>query len=195
MLDQQLVKELHKPIIRKFETIKVHPPYIDNIWGYHLADMQLIRKFNKGIRILLCVVDIYSKYARVIPLKDKNGIPITNAFQKISKETNRKPKTIWVDKGSEFYNRSMKSWLEKNAIEIYSRHNEGTSTIAERFIRTFKNKVYKYMTSISKIVYIDKLHDIVNKWNNAYHRKTKMEPVIVKSGTYIDSSKEINDKV
>ena len=195
MLDQQLVKELHKPIIRKFETIKVHPPYIDNIWGYHLADMQLIRKFNKGIRILLCVVDIYSKYARVIPLKDKNGIPITNAFQKISKETNRKPKTIWVDKGSEFYNRSMKSWLEKNAIEIYSRHNEGTSTIAERFIRTFKNKVYKYMTSISKIVYIDKLHDIVNKWNNAYHRKTKMKPVIVKSGTYIDSSKEINDKV
>ena len=195
MLDQQLVKELHKPIIRKFETIKVHPPYIDNIWGYHLADMQLIRKFNKGIRILLCVVDIYSKYARVIPLKDKNGIPITNAFQKISKETNRKPKTIWVDKGSEFYNRSMKSWLEKNAIEIYSRHNEGTSTIAERFIRTFKNKVYKYMTSISKIVYIDKLHDIVNKWNNAYHRKTKMEPVIVKLGTYIDSSKEINDKV
>ena len=195
MLDQQLVKELHKPIIRKFETIKVHPPYIDNIWGYHLADMQLIRKFNKGIRILLCVVDIYSKYARVIPLKDKNGIPITNAFQKISKETNRKPKKIWVDKGSEFYNRSMKSWLEKNAIEIYSRHNEGTSTIAERFIRTFKNKVYKYMTSISKIVYIDKLHDIVNKWNNAYHRKTKMKPVIVKSGTYIDSSKEINDKV
>ena len=195
MLDQQLVTELHKPIIRKFETIKVHPPYIDNIWGYHLADMQLIRKFNKGIRILLCVVDIYSKYARVIPLKDKNGIPITNAFQKISKETNRKPKKIWVDKGSEFYNRSMKSWLEKNAIEIYSRHNEGTSTIAERFIRTFKNKVYKYMTSISKIVYIDKLHDIVNKWNNAYHRKTKMKPVIVKSGTYIDSSKEINDKV
>ena len=195
MLDQQLVKELHKPIIRKFETIKVHPPYIDNIWGYHLADMQLIRKFNKGIRILLCVVDIYSKYARVIPLKDKNGIPITNAFQKISKETNRKPKTIWVDKGSEFYNRSMKSWLEKNAMEIYSRHNEGTSTIAERFIRTFKNKVYKYMTSISKIVYIDKLHDIVNKWNNAYHRKTKMKPVIVKSGTDIDSSKEINDKV
>ena len=75
--------------------------------------MQLIKKFNKGFRFLLCVIDIYSKYAWVIPLKDKKGISITNAFQKIKKESNRKPNKIWVDKGSEFYNRSMKSWLKK----------------------------------------------------------------------------------
>ena len=75
--------------------------------------MQLISKSNKGFRFLLCVIDIYSKYACVIPLKDKKGITITNAFQKILKESNRKPNKIWVDKGSEFYNRSMKSWLEK----------------------------------------------------------------------------------
>ena len=75
--------------------------------------MQLISKSNKGFRFLLCVIDIYSKYACVIPLKDKKGITITNAFQKFLKESNRKPNKIWVDKGSEFYNRSMKSWLEK----------------------------------------------------------------------------------
>ena len=75
--------------------------------------MQLISKSNKGFRFLLCVIDIYSKYACVIPLKDKKGITITNAFQKILKESNRKPNKIWVDKGIEFYNRSMKSWLEK----------------------------------------------------------------------------------
>ena len=75
--------------------------------------MQLISKSNKGFRFLLCVIDIYSKYACVIPLKDKKGITITNAFQKILKESNRKANKIWVDKGIEFYNRSMKSWLEK----------------------------------------------------------------------------------
>ena len=92
-------------------------------------------KFNKGIRFLLSVVDIYSKYAWVIPLKYKKGITITNAFQKILKESNWKPSNIWVDKGSEFYNSSMKSWSEKNYIEMYSTHNEGKSVVAERFIR------------------------------------------------------------
>ena len=102
--------------------------------------MQLISKFNKRFRCLLYVIDIYSKYTWVIPLKDKKSTTITNAFQKILKEPNRKPKKTWVDKGSEFYNRSMKSWLEKNDIEIYSTHNEGKSVIAERFIRALKNK-------------------------------------------------------
>ena len=86
----------------------------------------------------MCVIDIYSEYAWVIPLKDKKGIRITNAFQKILKESDRKPNKIWVDKGSEFYNRSMKSWLEKNYIQMYSTHNEGKSVVAEKFIRTLK---------------------------------------------------------
>ena len=156
---------------------------MDNIWGADQADIQLIRKFNKGFRFLLCVVDIYSKYAWVIPLKDKNGITITDAFQKILDESNCKPNTIWVDKGSEYYNRSVKSWLVKNDIEIYSAHNEGKFVIAERFIRTLKNKIYKYMTSISKDVYIDKLDDIVNNYNNTYHSTIKMKSVDVKPST------------
>ena len=81
-------------------------------------------------------------------------------FKKVLKEFNRKPNKIWVDKKSEFYNRSIKSWLEKNAIEMYSAHNEGKSVVAERFIRTLKNRIYRYMTSISKSVYTDKLDDI-----------------------------------
>ena len=193
--NKELAEELHKPIIRKFSKRKVHSPFIDNIWGTDLADMQLISKFNKRFRFLLYVIDIYSKYAWVIPLKYKKGITNTNAFQKNLKESNRKPNKIWVDIGSEFHNRSMKSWLEKNNIEMYSTHNEEKSVIAERFIRTLKNKNYKYMTSISKNVYIDKLGDIVNKYNNnTYHSTIKMKPVDVKSYTYIDSSKEINAK-
>ena len=115
MSNKELAEELQKPIIKKFKKRKVHSSFIDNIWGADLADMQLISKFNKGIRFLLCVIDVFSKYAWTIPLKDKKGIIITNAFQKVLDESNRKPNNIWVDKGSEFYNRSMKSRFEKNA--------------------------------------------------------------------------------
>ena len=111
--NKELAEELNKPIIKKINKRKVHSPFIGNIWDADLADMQLISKFNKEFRFLLCVIDICSKYAWVIPLKDKKGVAITNAFQKILDELNRKPNTIWVDKGSEFYNRSAKSWLEK----------------------------------------------------------------------------------
>ena len=111
--NKELPEELHKPIIRKFKKRKVHSSFIDNIWGADLADMQIISKFSKGFRILLCVIDIYSKYAWVISLKDEKGISITNAFRKIIKKSNREPNKIWVNKGSEFYNRSIKSWLKK----------------------------------------------------------------------------------
>ena len=160
--NEQLAKELHKPIIKKFRKRKVYSGFKDNIWGADLADMQLISKLNKRFRFLLCVIDIFSKCAWVAPLKDKKGASIVNAFQKILKKYDRKPNKIWVDKGSEFYNNSFKKWLKDDNIEIYSIHNEGKSVVAERFIRTLKNNIYKYMTAISKNVYIDKLDDIVN---------------------------------
>ena len=94
----QLAVELHKPIIRTFKKIKVYSLFKDNIWAADLADMQLLSKFNKGFRVLLCVIDIFSKYDWVIPLKDKKGVSIANAFQKILDDSKRKPNKIWVDK-------------------------------------------------------------------------------------------------
>ena len=111
--NKELPEELHKPIIRKFKKRKEHSSFIDNIQGADLAGMQILSKFSKGFRFLLCVIDIYSKYAWVISLKDEKGISITNAFRKIIKKSNREPNKIWVNKGSEFYNRSVKSWLKK----------------------------------------------------------------------------------
>ena len=190
----QLADELHKPIIRKFKKRKVYSSFRDNIWGVDLADMQLLSKFNKGFRFLLCVIDIVSKYGWVIPLKDKKGISIVDEFQKILKESNRKPNKIWVDKGSELYNNSFKKWLQDNDIVMYSTNNEGKSVIAERFIRTLKNKIYKYMTSISKNVYIDQIDNIGKEYNNTYHTSIKMKSVDVKHSTYIDFKKKSNDK-
>ena len=192
--NQQLAEELHKPIIKKFEKRKVHAAFKDNIWGADLADMQLLSRYNKGIRFLLCVIDIFSKYAWVVPLKDKKGVSIVTAFQIILKQSNRKPNKIWVDKWSEFYNAFFKKRLRDNDIVMNSTHNEGKSVVAERFIRTLKSKIYKYMTSVSKIVYIDKLDDIVNEYNNTYHTKIKMKPIDVKDNTYINTDKEINNK-
>ena len=152
--NEQLANELHKPIIRKFEKRKVYSTFKDNIWGVDLADMQLLSKYNKGIRFSLCVIDIFSKYAWFVPLKDKKVLSIVKAFQSILKQSNskRKPNKTWLDKGSEFYNAYFKKWLRDNNIVMFSTHNEGKSVVAERFIRTLKSRIYKYMTSISKNV-------------------------------------------
>ena len=147
--NQQLGEEVHKPIIKKIKKRKVHAALKDNIWGADIADMQLLSRYNKGIKFLLCVIDIFSKYAWVVPLKDKKGVSIVTAFQSILKQSSsRKPNKIWVDKGSEIYNVSFKKWLRDNDIVMYSTNNEGKSVVAERFIRTLKSKIYKYMTSI-----------------------------------------------
>ena len=110
--NEPLAEELQKPIIRKIKKRKVYSAFKDNIWCADLADMQLIIKFDKVVRFLLCVIDIFSKYAWVVPLKDKKGVGIVNAFQSILKKSNRKPKKIWVDKGGEFYDNSFKKWLK-----------------------------------------------------------------------------------
>ena len=178
MSDKELAGKLQKPMNRKFNKRKVRSPFIGNIYSGNLGDMKFIIKFHKRFRLLLRAVDIYGKYAWVIVLRDKKGILITDTCQKILGECNRKAGKIWVDKGSEFYIRPMKSWLEKSAREMHLTNNKRKSAIAERFIRTIKNKIYKYMTSISKNVYIDKLHDIVNKYNNIYHSTIKIKPNI-----------------
>ena len=113
---------------------------------------------------------------------------------KIFKESERKANKICVDKGCEFYNNSFKKLLKDNDIEMHSIHNEGKLVVSERFIRTSKKEIYKYMTAISKNIYIDKLDDILNEYNNAYHRTIKMKPVDIKDNTYFDFEKEINDK-
>ena len=149
--------------------------------------MQLKRKFNKGFRFSLYAIDIFSKYVWVLPFKDKKGVSIADAFQKVVDVSERKPNKIWVLKGIEFYNNSFKKRLKDNDIEMYSIHNEGKSVAAERFIRTLKTKIYKYITSVSKNSYMDKLDDIVGEYNNRYH-------VDGKDNRYIDFKKEVNDK-
>ena len=100
-LNYQLADEPHKPIIKNIKNRKVYSSLRDNSWGIDLADMQSLSKYNKGIKYLLCAIDLFSKYAWVVPLNYKKGVSIVNAFRKIISE-GRKPNEIWVDQGSEF---------------------------------------------------------------------------------------------
>ena len=178
-----LADEVHKPVIKKFNKRKVYSQFKDNIWG---VDLQSLSRKDKGIKYLLCAIDLYSKYAFVILLKGKKGISIVNAFDKIIKQSKGKPNKLWVDQGREFYNNNFKNWLSDNNIIMYSTYNEGKSVVAERFIRTLKNKLYKHITATGKNVYYDiYLDDIVNKYNNTKHSTIKMKPIDVKNNKSI----------
>ena len=194
--NHQLANELRRPITRKFETHKVYSSYTANIFGVDLANKQyILSKYNKGIIFLLLllisllsvitiVFMIFRVNSWVDPLKDKRGITITSAFQKVLDKSGHKQNKINIDKATELYNRSMKSCLHDNYIEMYSIQNEGKSVVAGRFIRTLNNMIYKHMTEVSKNVYSDKL--IVDKYNKKYHRAIKINPADVTSGTYIN---------
>ena len=155
--------------------------------------MQSLSKYNKGIKYLLCSIDLFSKYAWVVPSKNKRGISIVNTFQKIISK-GRTTNKIWVHQGSKFYNNSFKDFLKINNIKMCSTYNEGKSVVAERFIRTFKNKIFKHMAAVSKNIYFDVLDDIVNKYNNTVHRTIKMKPIDVTPGSYAEYNEGSNKK-
>ena len=144
MLNQQSADDLHKQIIRKLHKRKVYSSFKDNIEGAGLVDMQLKSKYDKGLCFLLCAIDIFSKYIWVLSLKDKKRIRIINTFEKVLDQSSRKANKIWADKGSEFYNRSMKLWLEDTGIEIYSTLNDGKCVVSQEFIST-KYNIYNIL--------------------------------------------------
>ena len=165
--------------------------------GGRFSNMHSLSRKNKGIKYILCAIDLRSKYAFVIPLKDKKGISIVNAFNKIIKQSNRKPNTIWVDQGGEFYNNVFEKWLSDNDINMYSMYSEGKSVVAERFIRTLKNKLYNHMTATGKNGYYNVLDDVVNKYNNTKHSTIEMKPIDVGDNNkrvYINEHNEKDSK-
>ena len=134
---------------------------------------------------------MFSKYAWVVPSKDKRGISIVNALQKIISK-GRKQNKIWVDHGREFYSKLFKRFLKINAIEMYSTYNKGKSVVTERFIRTLKNKIFKHTTAVSKNIYFDVLGDIIDKYDNTVDKTIKMKPIDVTSDSYAEYNEDSN---
>ena len=180
-----LSEELHKSKRKNYPRRRIVVNHIDEIFAADLVEMQKFAKLNRGYRYLLTCIDIFSKFAWVIPLKDKKGITIKNALQKIFNK--RKPKFLWTDKGTEFYNKQVKDLLNENNIKLYSTNNsEIKSAVIERFNRTFKNMMYKKFTENNNTIFYNILDELVNNYNNKYHSTIKMTP--------IEGSKKINEK-
>ena len=122
------------------------------------------------------VIDVFSKYGWIVPLKDKKGESVTEAFKTIFKE-GRRPQYLWVDKGKEFHNKNLKDLLEKNGIHMYSTENEEKSSVVERWNRTIKSKMWKQFTVQGNTMYLDMLPKLVKQYNNTKHSSIKMTPV------------------
>ena len=165
-----LAEELHKPVRNKFKKRRVLVNGIDKIWAADLVDMQAFSKFNRGIKYLLAVIDVFSKYGYLIPLKDKTGKSVASALKTIFKE--RKPEKMWVDKGKEFYNKDV-----KELIELYSTENEEKSSVVEIWIKTMKERMWKYFTDNNTNHYVNILPDLVEDYNDMRHSSIKMMPV------------------
>ena len=155
---------------KKFEKRRVLVNGIDKIWAADLVDMQAFSKFNRGIKYLLAVIDVFSKYGWLVPLKDKTGKSVASALKTIFKE--RQPEKMWVDKGKEFYNKDV-----KELVELYSTENEEKSSVVERWIRTMKERMWKYFTDNSTNRYVDVLPDLVKGYNNTRHSSIKISVV------------------
>ena len=138
--------------------------------------MQQLKSHNNGFRYLLNVIDVFSKFVWSIPIKDKTGKTITESFDYIVKTSKRRPEKLWVDNGTEFYNKVFQKWLDDNDIKIYSTYNEGKAVVIERFNRTLKNKMYKYFTAKNTYKYVDVLPVLINEYNNHKHSTIKMTP-------------------
>ena len=140
-VNEQLAEELNKPVIKNIKSRKFNARFKDNIWTAGLAEMRSLFFKNKNVKCLLCVIDVFTKYAQVEPLKNEKSKTVLKAFIEIISESNRKPNQLWFDQGREFYNKLMQEWLDNNDILMYSTHNEGKSVIADRFIKTLKTKI------------------------------------------------------
>ena len=171
---EKLADELHKPIRRNFPKRRVIVRNVDDTWCSDLVDMQKLSKWNKGYKYLLMVLDLFSKYGWIVPLKTKTGLEVSKAFESIFKKG--KPKKLWVDKGKEYYNKNMLDLLAKNNIEIYSTENEEKSSVCERWNRTIKEKMYKRFTMQNNTVYIEILPKILSSYNNSKNRSIGMTP-------------------
>lgn len=172
-----IAKEKHKPVIRKFKRRKVITLAPNETWAGDLVDMNDQAELNKGYRYMLNVIDIYSRFAWIAPMKKKDADSTVEAFQKIVKEAKTTPTNFWVDEGKEFYNSKLKAYLEKHDINMYSTFGTHKSAMIERFNRTIKEKMFRRFTEDNDDEWVNKIKSVLKDYNNTIHSSTDKKPV------------------
>ena len=185
---------LHKPTRRRFPRRKVVVYGIDHQWQADLVDVAKLASYNDGYRYLLTCIDVLSRYAWVVPLKDKTGKSLVAAFTVIFK-SGRRPIRLQTDKGTEFTNRVFQKFLRESDVHFFTTHNEETkASIVERFNRTLKTKMWKYFTHRETLTYLDALNDMVESYNRTVHRSIGMPPAEVTWANQTTVSKRLYGK-
>lgn len=178
-MGSQRVYALHRPAIRNFRRNRVYAKSIDSLWELDLIDVQSLKKHNNNYKYLVTCIDVLSKYAWVLPLKDKSAGTLLETFKQILTKSGRQPKKIHTDRGSEFINKKFQSFLKQKGIGFYHTFNETKASVVERFNRTLKQRMYRYFTLKGTLKYINILQDLVKSYNNSYHRSINRTPAAV----------------
>jgi len=173
---EQVVKELFKPARKNYKRRRIIVKGLYDLWQADLAEFIPYSKDNRGYKYILFVIDCFSKYLWAEPIKNKTGIEITNAFENIFKRATVNPTNLQTDMGKEFYNATAQNLFKKLNINHYSTYSTKKAAIVERVIRTIKNNLYKLFSLRGKYKWIDKLQDVVNKYNNTIHSTIKIKP-------------------
>ena len=177
-LSEQPTYTLHKPVRRHFQRNRVVVGGIDHQWQADLVDMRSLSRVNANYNYLLTCIDILSKYAWAVPLKNKTGSALIDGFKTIL-NSGRKPRTLQTDKGTEFLNGQFQSFLKKRNIKFFTTQNETKASVVERFNRTLKTKMYKYFTATNSRAYLKVLPKLLSAYNHAFHRSIKAAPTSV----------------
>lgn len=185
-LRAQRVYSLHRPVVKHFRRNRVFAKSIDSLWELDLIDLQSLKKYNSNYKYLVTCIDVLSKYAWVLALKDKSADSLLEAFKQILKKSSRKPEKIHTDRGSEFINRKFQAFLKQQKIGFYHTFNETKASVVERFNRTLKQRMYRYFTWKGTLKYINILQELVESYNNSYHRSIKRTPAAVSANNEKD---------
>ena len=176
VLAHELGYTLHKPARRRFPTLRVLVFGPDEQWAADLVDVQQLKKFNKGVNYLLTVVDVFSKYAWVVPIKQKTGFQVASALTDLFKTSKRSPQKLQTDDGKEFYNKHVTKVLKDHNVHHFSTAGDTKASVVERFNRTFKQRLYRYMTTYNTPSYLSSLPSLVKGYNASFHRSIGMAP-------------------
>ena len=182
-LRHEIIEELHRPARRMFPRRHTVLKGIDDLYQADLVEMIPYSKLNRGYKYILTIINCFSKVADAIPLKDKSATAVTNAMKRFLNNNAGKIKLLQTDNGKEFYNSLFNSLMKKHGITHYSTFSEMKAAIVERFNRTLKGAMYKRFSQRGSYKWHDILSDLVQKYNNSFHRTIGMKPVSVNKRT------------
>ena len=191
VLAHELGYTLHKPTRRRFPTLKVVVFGPDEQWAADLVDVQKLKKFNRGVNYLLTVVDVFSKTAWVMPMKQKTGLQTAKALEKLFRTSKRRPQNLQTDDGKEFYNKHVAKVLKDRNVRHFSTAGDTKASVVERFNRTFKQRLYRYMTTYNTPSYLSALPSLVKGYNASFHRSIGMATEAVN----LDNAKEVWERL